>query len=102
MKSLRVIVGDELWLTQTPDGLVLHAPTVRRREGGGAPGAVTPSPTVLREGQMVTLVLPTARDMCRGCAEKRDALNMFARDGTWPWPDDHVFEHTHGPQEANR
>lgn len=101
MKSLRVILGEELWLVSTPDGLVLCTPTVRRREGGGAPGLVTPAPRVLREGQVVTLLMPKPPGPCQGCVEKLHALDRLERAGTWPWPDDHVFEHNHGPQETH-
>lgn len=92
MQRLRVIVGEELWLCPTPDGFVLCAPTVRRHDGGGAPGLVAPSPTVLREGQRITLTIYADAGACRGCDELRHVGDF---------PLGHVFEHNHGPTEAN-
>jgi len=71
---MQVTVGEELWVSQEPDGsLVLHSPTVRdRNTGQGTPGLLVPKPFVLKPGSTVRLVpiLTEARSTnCPACVD---------------------------------
>lgn len=94
----RVIVGDELWICKEPDGsLVLCRPTVTRADGGGAPGLVTPTPTVLHPGDVIEVQVRTLQrlgfEFVLGCA----ACAQIAKGE--PPPDGLAFQHTghHSP-----
>lgn len=62
---MRIMLGEELWIVHEDNGPVLIRPTaVFSRDGRGAPGVISPRPTVLRPGQIVELRIldPTSGD----------------------------------------